>query len=37
MKQIFIYLLLLTGIAFSETDKIEITAESNVLVYSNYF
>lgn len=37
MKQIFIYFLLVTSIAFSETDKIEITAKSDVLVYSNYF
>ena len=37
MKQIFIYFLLLTGIAFSESDNIELTAKSDVLVYSNYF
>ena len=37
MKQIFIYFLLVTSIAFSESANIEITAKSDVLVYSNYF
>lgn len=37
MKQIFIFGLLFSGLIHSETNQIEITSQSKVLLYSNYF
>ena len=37
MKQILIFSFIFLGLMYSEIDKIEITPQSKVLLYSNYF